>query len=259
MDLPPLWATGGTEDLGLTVNSHTPSWPTLPLCFRWSRYDNPVPTRILQANRQRRRPDLRQPFDFSDHLDRLCTDIVCRCPQLAHIDVTRLLIGMTRSRSSRRHGLQARITPLRFEGGKLLRIRRGRAYCLQRYFIDDREILYHMFFCVPRFLDQSFREKLITVFHELYHIDPTFNGDLRRYAGRCCLHSRSKRRYDEHMAALVRDYLGTRPEPELLNPLRLNCRQLLERYGRVRGAVVARPKVIPLPREKFAKTWTFPL
>ena len=30
------------------------------------------------------------------------------------------------------------------------------------------------------FLDQTFEEKLVTVFHELYHISPAFDGDLRR-------------------------------------------------------------------------------
>jgi hypothetical protein len=84
------------------------------------------------------------------------------------------------------------------------------------------------------------------VFHELYHIDPTFNGDLRRHVGRCCLHSHSKREYDERMAVLVRHYLATRPDPQLHEPLRLTCRQLMARHGAIKGIAVARPKVIPI-------------
>jgi hypothetical protein len=187
-----------------------------------------------------------QPFDLSECLRRLCADIANRTPELAHVDVSRVLIGMTPARNRSRYGLQARVTPLRFEHGKLLRERHGTLYGLQRFYVDGREMLYHIAFCLPRFLDQEFHEKLITIFHELYHINPSFNGDLRRHAGRCCLHSHSQRKYDEHMAGLVDAYLATAPEPALLEPLRLNCRQLFERHSAVRAVAVARPKVVPL-------------
>ena len=59
-----------------------------------------------------------------------------------------------------------------------------------------------MTFCLPRFLDQTFEEKLLTVFHELFHIGPSFDGDLRRHPGRYAVHTHSKAQYDSHMAAL---------------------------------------------------------
>ena len=52
----------------------------------------------------------------------------------------------------------------------------GRTWTLERLYEGDREMLYILTFYLPRFLDHSFREKLITVFHELYHISP----ELRR-------------------------------------------------------------------------------
>ncbi len=52
-------------------------------------------------------------------------------------------------------------------------------------------MLYLVTFCLPRFLDQDFDDKFITLFHELYHISPRFEGDLRRHEGRCALHSHS--------------------------------------------------------------------
>ena len=226
----------------------------LPRCFRWNGQDNPVPTRRLPRGTRLPRGfdgrlgngETREGFDFTHCLQLICADIARRCPQLAHVDVSRLLIGMTHARNRRRHGLQARLTPLRFEGGKLLRVRRGVTYCLQRYFLDEREMLYHMTFCLPRFFDQDFQEKLVTIFHELYHIDPAFNGELRRHAGRCHMHAHSKRGYDERMATFVGDYLATRPDSALHDALRLNWQQLLKQHGVVRGIVVARPKVIPV-------------
>ncbi len=224
----------------------------LTLSFHWHGLDHPVPTRKLASRASAARGGApangseAPTFEFSHCLRLLCTDITRRSAELAHIDVSRLLIGMTHARNRRRHGLQARITPLRFEDGALTTRRRGITYRVQRYFVDGREMLYHLAFCLPRFLDLDFREKLITVFHELYHIHPAFNGDLRRHHGRCCIHSRSKQLYDLHMARLVDAYLATGPDPTLHHPLRLRCQQLLDRHDGIRAILVPRPKLLPI-------------
>lgn len=139
------------------------------------------------------------------------------------------------------------MTPLRFARGQLQRRRRGVIFQVQRYFLGDHEFLYLMTFCLPRFLDQDFDDKCVTLFHELYHIGQEFNGDLRRHEGRCQLHSRSRRQYDKHMAELARAYLAGKPDPNLHAFLRLNFTQLQARHGAVASVVVPRPKIIPLP------------
>ena len=60
-----------------------------------------------------------------------------------------------------------------------------------------REMLYILSFYLPRFQNLDFREKLITVLHELWHISPQFNGDIRRHAGRYHAHTHSQAEYDE--------------------------------------------------------------
>jgi hypothetical protein len=187
-----------------------------------------------------------QPFDFCGFMRRLCENIARRCSILAHLDVSRLLFGFTQARGSRLHGLQARVTPLRFRDGQLTRLRRGRLYQVQRYFLDGREFLYLITFCLPRFLDQDFDDKLITLFHELYHISPDFNGDLRRHGGRYSVHSHSQRIYDKQMAELARAYLNGKPDPAQHSFLRLNFAQLQRRHGSVVGVVVPRPKLVPV-------------
>ncbi len=147
--------------------------------------------------------------------------------------------------------LQARVTPLRCRGGSLTRDRHGVAYQVQRYVVGGADMLYLMTFCLPRFLDQDFDDKLVTLFHELFHISPAFDGDLRRHPGRCALHSRSKRRYDAHMAQLAREYLASRPDPGLHAFLRLNFAQLEQRHGSVVGVFVPRPKLIPVAAANY--------
>jgi predicted metallopeptidase len=231
----------------------------LPYARRWSDGVQPLPVRIIHAP-VRARAHLRgheapawietgpahRPFDFCASTRRLCADIVRATPELRHIDVKRLLFSVTRARNSHGHGLQARVTPLRCHGGALVRRRGSRAYQVQRYFVGNREMLYVVSFCLPRFLNQDFDDKFVTLFHELYHISPLFNGDLRRHAGRCSVHSRSQRGYDARMADLARRYLSDGADPSLHAFLRLNFAQLQNRHGQVLGVVVPRPKLIPV-------------
>jgi len=233
--------------------------PRLPLVLHWREPDRPLPVRLVRTPpRGRSRPPRHEfsahlptghaelPFDFCGHVRRLCADITERCAALYHVDVSRLLFGMTQARTGRVHGLQARTTPLRFRHGHLIRQRRGGTYQVQRYFVGSREMLYLVTFCLPRFLDQEFEDMFVTLFHELYHISPSFDGDLRRHNGRYAVHSHSKRCYDQHMADLAGGYLASNPDPALHAFLRLNFTQLQGRHGSVVGVVVPRPKLIPL-------------
>jgi hypothetical protein len=231
----------------------------LPLVLQWREPENPLPLRCVRHPGRRRGEALGlqappwldtgpvgQPFDFCGHVRRLCGDIVERCEELAHINTSRLLFAVTQARSGRRHGLQARVTPLRFRHGRLTRRRGDGAYQVQRFFVDDHEMLYLVTFCLPRFLDADFDDKFVTLFHELYHISPAFEGDLRRHDGRYALHSHSKRIYDAHMAGMAREYLASRPDPALYSFLRVSFAQLVHRHGSVIGIVVPRPRLIPV-------------
>jgi predicted metallopeptidase len=191
-------------------------------------------------------PDHR-PFDFCGHVRQLCGDIVARTPELAHIDVSRLLFAVTQARSGVTHGLQARVTPLRFRHGRLVRRRDGVLYQVQRYVVDGQDMLYLVTFCLPRFLDASFDDKFITLFHELYHISPAFEGDLRSTGG--LLHAPTRHAYDARMADLARTYLAGGADPALHAFLRMDFAQLAHRHGSVVGVMVPRPRLLPIEEE----------
>jgi hypothetical protein len=220
--------------------------------------DHPLPLRAVRwpAHAPRRSIGLESPpwlatgpvghpFDFCGHVRRLCADIVQRCPELRHIDVARVLFAMTQARSCRTHGLQARVTPLRFRNGALTRRHHDVTYRVQRYLVDGQEMLYLVTFCLPRFLDRDFDDKFVTLFHELYHISPRFEGDLRRDGGRGGLHPGGKQEYDVHMAHLARAYLASGADPALYAFLRLSFAQLQYRHRSVVGVVVPRPRLLP--------------
>ncbi len=214
----------------------------LPTEQRWGDSGRGLPLRWAARTKRVRVPGVR-PFNLTAHLSALIADVCARCPTLAHIDPAGLLVSFTSARPGK-HGLLARVCPLRFRGGALYRRHRGRTYQVQRFFIGGREVLYTVSFAVPRFLDLPFEEKLITVFHELYHISERFDGDLRRFEGRCQFHTGSKKGYDRHMAELVRVYLENHPRPAVFAFLHQTFAQLWSGCGGVYGVKVPRPKMV---------------
>ena len=174
-------------------------------------------------------------------------DICRHTPELSHIQPQQILFGFAQARNSRAHGLQARVTPLRFQGGHLVKQARGRLFQVQRFMVHGEEMLYLMTFCLPRFFYQDFDEKFVTIFHELFHIGPHFDGDLRRHRGRYCMHTHSKANYDAQMAQHARAYLNAGANPKLHGFLRLSFAQLRARHGRIVGHVPPRAKILPVP------------
>jgi predicted metallopeptidase len=186
-------------------------------------------------------------FDFTFHIRRLCEDMVARLEPLRHIDMSRVAVSFSQTRRAGAQGMFATLTPLRFAGGRLHIFRRKRRWGMQRvYDAEGREMLYVLDFYLPRFLDLSLREKLNTTLHELWHIGPKFDGDVRRLGSRCYAHGSSQKRYDAHIEKLLDRWLSLDPPASLYDFLRLSFRELVARHGRVYGRKVPGPKLVPL-------------
>lgn len=185
-------------------------------------------------------------LNVTQELERLIAHVTDRVPELAHIDPTRLLVCVSSTRGTGVRGTYARIHPLRFPGGaRSVERRRGRhtwVSTMPTVVHRQVEILYIIYFLVPRFLDLSLREKLITVFHELYHISPAFDGDIRRFPGRNYAHGSSTRRYNTRMGELVDLYLADHGSPELLAFLEGDMAELRSRHRTLVG------RRFPVPR-----------
>lgn len=176
-----------------------------------------------------------------------------RLPELGHIAMDRVMVAFAQARGAARHRIFASLTPLRFRDGAQETVRRGRRMRLQRVVgLDGREALYILRFYLPRFLDLPFREKISTVLHELWHIHPSFNGDIRRFGGRCYAHSGSQKRYDAAMDQLTEKWLGLEPPREVYEFLEHDYQTLLSRHGSVFGHRIAHPRFIPVDSDETA-------
>lgn len=180
-------------------------------------------------------------------LEELIADIINRVNELRHIDPSRVLICVSSTRGGGIHGTYAKIHPLRFEGGlSSIEVKRGRKTCLctlPDVTVGGIEMLYIIYFLVPRFFNLPLREKLVTIFHELYHISPRFDGDIRRFPGRNYAHGGSRKRYNAVMAGLVDSYLRKMEKPDLVAVLDGDMETIRSRHGVVVGRRFTAPKI----------------
>ncbi len=202
------------------------------------------PMTLIRLVDRQREPD---GLDFTCHMRCLCDDMVARTEALAHVDMQRVAVGFAQARKNTAHGLFASLTPLRFAGGEVHCVRRGRKWGVQRlYASDGREMLYVLTFYLPRFLNLPFQEKLATVMHELWHIGPHFDGDLRRFDGRCFAHGGSRKQFEAHVDVLLEQWLRQSPPAALTEFLRYKFSELVRRHGRVIGHKIRPPKLVPV-------------
>jgi hypothetical protein len=186
-------------------------------------------------------------FDFTAAMRRLCRDMVARLAELGHIDLERVAIGLCQTRQDGSHGLYASLTPLKFEAGAAEQILEGRRYGVQQLCDQQgRELLYILSFYLPRFQNTPLEEKLSTVLHELWHISPAFDGDLRRHAGRYYAHGSSQQQYDAQMDRLAQRWLSLDPPGHLYDFLTVDFNELVAEHGKVVGTCWPTPKLLPL-------------
>lgn len=184
-------------------------------------------------------------FNFTKKMRSVCDELVARLPELHHIDLSRVAIAFAQARNRSAYGTYATLTPLRFEHGSLYTVRRGHRYTVRRmYDPNGTELLYIVTFYMPRFMDVDLVEKLSTVIHELWHISPQFNGDIRRFPGRCYAHSASQKEYDAEMDKLAVRWLKTRPPESVYSFLRYRFDELSKYHGPIYGTKIRHPKLV---------------
>ncbi len=187
-------------------------------------------------------------LNLTAEMERLIRDIASRVPELNHIEPSRVLVCVASTRGKGIHGTYAKIHPLRFPGGeRTMETKRGSkrvVYSMPAVAHRGMDMLYVVYFLVPRFLNLPRREKLITIFHELYHISPAFDGDIRRFPGKNYAHGRSRKEYNALVAGLVDDYLQKLEDESLTDFLEGDMKAMRTGYKLIIG------RKFPVPRIK---------
>ena len=185
-------------------------------------------------------------FDFTGSMTLLVEDIVKTHPYFSHIKPDNLLITISSSNGNSR-GVIAKLRPMRFEGGLKTKMLRGIEYTAPDVNINGNGILYALYFMLPRYLNYgTFENRLATVLHELHHISPLFNGDIRRFEGKNYAHGNSREKYDKLMNIYTEEYIKSTRYPKLSEFLKYKYPELRRKYGAIYGDMVRIPRSKPV-------------
>jgi len=185
----------------------------------------------------------RPTINLTERLEVIIHDLCARIPEFAHINPRRLLVCVARTRSTRAAGAFAKIIPMRFPDGSPMRTVRDQLFSLPQIPTVDGDVLYLIYVYLPRFFQQPFERRLLTLVHELYHIAPAFDGTIRLFGTRA--HGASREQFNDRLLPLIQYYLDTKPAEELLAILRDDL-STLSRQATLVGRTLSVPKAIKL-------------
>lgn len=187
----------------------------------------------------------RTELNFTEEMLMLVRELVQVIDDFKHIEPNKIGISATKSKSGTSSGVLAYIIPLRYGEGSPINITQqgGRWYhwAMLPYYYKSSELLYIIYFLLPRFLNLSFEKKIETVVHELLHIHPRFNGDLRRFKGRNHFHY-SHSFYEKKTKELVNTFFSSLHNPSVYLFLKSNMKTLLRKYSKITASHFPEPK-----------------
>lgn len=185
-------------------------------------------------------------FNFTAEMERLIHHVITVHPDFKHVRHEHIVISFSQTRTPGIHGVYASCQPMRFKDGEKTKKHRGRTFAMPQLIVNEKEIFYVLSFALPRFMNLDFDTKMTTVIHELYHISPKFNGDIRRFKGKNYAHGHSRKVYNERMKKMADEYMAVPGAHEYTEFLRKSTDQLLEEYGKIVGTRVRvpRPRVV---------------
>lgn len=185
-------------------------------------------------------------LDFNQSMLGTVQEITRTLPEFTHIRISQLRISATYNRSRYRAGLLAYVLPLKYKNGSPTQTKKQGSqlyhFGITPTFHAGEEILYILYFMLPRFLNLSLRDKLETIIHELYHISPDFNGDLRRLKGRSYIHGESLKAYDENIKRLTEQFLQSSHDSETYAFLNFGAKKLESLHGGILSEHVKEPR-----------------
>jgi hypothetical protein len=200
-------------------------------------------------------------IDYTQRISVLARDVIARVPALSYIDPDELLIFARYGRSGAEgafatcHCISLPPTEPGYyywrdrQSGQITRRSHWFVTKSPQVFVAGTRITYLISFALPRFCNQTMHgsrkahfygrvpgwlAKLDTIVHELYHIDPTQPG-IRRVQlndGSVAAGSHGAD-FLENVAAMVRQYLASGPDPATYEFLRYDFAELEQRYGGV--------------------------
>lgn len=173
-------------------------------------------------------------INLTDVLTLIIHDMIQSTGEFKAFDLNRMLICCASNRKDCRGAIYGKLLPLRFKDGAEIIKHNGRFYTIPKLKVNNFEILYIIYFYIPKFFNLSAKDKINVMFHELYHISPEFNGDIRRMGKFKAAHGHSRKSFEEKYIEFADIFYEKIKETPYYNFLNMDSHQIKSNFKTVK-------------------------
>jgi len=181
-------------------------------------------------------------IDLTEVLTQIIEEVVARYELFSHIEMSKIIVSLASNRSNGRGGIYGKLVPLKFENGAEVIKYKSHYYSMQKVIYNEVPLLYIVYFYTPKFFDLSLYEKLRVILHELYHINPNFNGDIRRMGKKKIAHGSSRESFNLNFKNELDDFYEYIKKTPYVKFLLLNSLDLNKNFRTIVGTRIKLPK-----------------
>ena len=173
-------------------------------------------------------------INLSDVLSLIIHDMIKATEEFRKFDMNRILVCCASNRRDGRGAIYGKLLPMRFKDGSSIIKHNDKYYTIPKLKVNDFEIFYIIYFYIPRFFDLSAKDKIKVMFHELYHISPDFNGDIRRMGKFKSAHGHSRKAFEEKYIEYAENFFKDIKDTPYCNFLAMNTEDLKKYFEKIK-------------------------
>lgn len=173
-------------------------------------------------------------INLTDILTLIIHDMVNSTEEFKSFDLNKILVCCASNRKDFRGATYGKLLPLRFKNGSEIIKHKGKFYTIPKVIMNDIEILYVIYLYIPKFFNLSAKDKVNVMFHELYHINPEFNGDIRRMGEFKSAHGHSRKAFEEKYIEYADVFFDKIKNTPYYNFLQMNTDEIQANFKKVK-------------------------
>lgn len=173
-------------------------------------------------------------INLTDVLSLIIHDMIKSTEEFRSFDMNRILVCCASNRKDCRGAIYGKLCPLRFKDGSEIIKHNGRFYTIPKLKVSNTEILYIIYFYIPKFFNLSAKDKVNVMFHELYHISPEFNGDIRRMGKFKSAHGHSRKAFEEKYIEYADTFFEKIKDAPYYNFLQMDSVSIHEHFKKIK-------------------------
>lgn len=182
-------------------------------------------------------------INITDCLTAITASVINSSPLFCNFDINRILICTSSNKSNSRGNIYGKLVPLKFKNGEDTLRYNNKYYKMPSIKFNDNTLLYVIYFYVPKFFDLSVKDKLNVIFHELYHINQDFNGDIRRMGEFKKAHGFSRKNFDLNYEDELNSYYNLlKQNDKAFSFLNMNMDSIKKNYTKIYSQKMKLPK-----------------